>query len=52
MQKLVIFSRSRKSRNYAEAYKMYAAQAIPQIDAEIAKKGNFWMETKQERQSN
>ena len=25
---------------------MYAAQAIPQIDAEIAKKGNFWMETK------
>ena len=24
---------------------MYAAQAIPQIDAEIAKKGNFWMDT-------
>ena len=39
------FARSRKSRNYAEAYKWYAAQAIPQIDAEIAEKGHFWMET-------
>jgi len=26
-------------------YKWYAAQVIPQIDAEIAEKGNFWMET-------
>jgi hypothetical protein len=46
-----------KSRNYAEAYKSYAAQVIPQIDpreigstfhragAEIAEKGHFWMET-------
>ena len=25
---------------------MYAAQAIPPIDAEIAEKGHFWMETK------
>jgi hypothetical protein len=25
---------------------MYAAQTIPQIDAEIAEKGHFWMETK------
>jgi hypothetical protein len=24
---------------------MYAAQTIPQIDAEIAEKGHFWMET-------
>jgi hypothetical protein len=24
---------------------LYAAQAIPPIDAEIAKKGHFWMET-------
>jgi len=39
------FVRSRKSRNYAEAYKWYAAQVIPQIDAEIAEKGHFWMET-------
>ena len=23
----------------------YAAQLIPQIDAEIAEKGHFWMET-------
>jgi hypothetical protein len=25
----------------------YVAQAIPQIDAEIAEKGHLWMETKQ-----
>jgi len=43
--------------DYAEAYKWYAAQVIPQIDpreigcafhgagAEIAEKGHFWMET-------
>ena len=31
----------------AEAYTMYAAQEIPQIDAEIAQKGHFRMETKQ-----
>jgi len=24
---------------------MYNAQTIPQIDAEIAEKGHFWMET-------
>jgi len=42
---LQFFARSRKSRNYAEAYKWYAAQVIPKIDAEIAEKGNFWMET-------
>ena len=54
MQKLAIFRKVKskipdfdrgKSRNYAEAYKSYAAQVIPQIDAEIAEKGNFWMET-------
>ncbi len=38
-------ARSRKSRNYAEAYKGYAAQVIPKIDAEIAEKGHFWMNT-------
>ena len=32
-------ARSRKSRNCAEAYILYVAQAIPQIDAEIAEKG-------------
>ncbi len=31
---------SRKSRDCAEAYAMYAAQEIPQIDAEIAQKGH------------
>jgi hypothetical protein len=35
-----------KSRDCAEAYIMYVAQAIPQIDAEIAEKGHFWMETR------
>jgi hypothetical protein len=33
-------------KELAEAYKWYAAQVIPQIDAEIAEKGHFWMETK------
>jgi hypothetical protein len=33
-----------KFRNYAEAYKRYAAQVIPQIDAEIAEKGHFWID--------
>ena len=40
------FARSRKSRDWAEAYIWYVAQAIPQIDAEIAKKGHLWMETR------
>ena len=39
------FARSRKARDCAEAYIGYVAQAIPQIDAEIGKKGHFWMET-------
>jgi hypothetical protein len=39
------FARSRKSRDCAEAYIGYVTQAIPQIDAEIAKKSHFWMET-------
>ena len=38
-------ARAKESRNYAEAYKWYAAQVIPQIDAEIVEKGHFWMET-------
>ena len=29
----------------AETYTWYVAQEIPQIDAEIAEKGHFWMET-------
>ncbi len=37
-------ARSGKSRNYAEAYKWYAAQVIAKIDAEIAEKGHFWMD--------
>ena len=34
-----------KSRDCAETYIWYVAQGIPLIDAEIAKKGHFWMET-------
>ena len=41
------FVRSRNSRDYAEAYPALSgtAQIIPQVDAEIAEKGHFWMET-------
>ena len=39
------FARSRKSRDCAEVRLRRIAQAIPQIDAEIAEKGHLWMET-------
>jgi len=44
-------ARSRKSRDYAEAYPAFSgtAQIIPQIDEEIAEKGHFWMETRNYR---
>ena len=35
------FTRSRKSRDFAEAYNAYVAQGIPKIDVEIVKKGRF-----------
>jgi len=35
----------RNSRDCAETYALYAAQEIPQIDAEIAQKGHFLIET-------
>jgi hypothetical protein len=38
-------ARSSESRDCAEAYIWYVAQGISLIDAEIAKKGHFWMET-------
>ncbi len=41
----MFWASSRKSRDYAEAYAMYAAQEILQIDADIAQKGHFRMET-------
>ena len=34
--------------NYAETYWEYAAQGIPKLNAEIAEKGHFWMETCQD----
>ena len=30
---------------YAETYKLYVAQVIPQIDEEIAENCHLWMET-------
>ena len=36
---------AKKSKDYAEAYMLYVAQVILQIDAEIAKKGHLWKET-------
>ena len=40
------FVRSRKSRDSAGAYTGYVAQAISQIDTEIAEKGHLWMESR------
>ncbi len=40
------FARSRKSRDCAEAYSKYSAQEIPRIDAEIAEKGHFRLQTR------
>jgi hypothetical protein len=39
------FVLARKSRDCAEAYFMYAAQAKPQIDAARAENNPFWTET-------
>jgi hypothetical protein len=39
------FASSRKSAALRGGILLYAAQAIPPIDAEIAKKGHLWMET-------
>jgi hypothetical protein len=41
-------ARSRKARDYAEAYFTYVAQEIPKIDVGIAAKGHLWMETNYE----
>ena len=36
------YARSRQSRDCAEAYIWYVAQAIPQMNAEIAENGHLW----------
>jgi hypothetical protein len=40
-----LFASSRKSAALRGGVLVYAAQAIPPIDAEIAEKGHLWMET-------
>jgi hypothetical protein len=45
IQKGGFFTRSIKTRGWAEAHIEYAAQPILQFDAEIVKKAPFWMET-------
>lgn len=41
----IFFARSRKASEGAEAYYAYAAQVTPRFDADIAEKGQLWMET-------
>ena len=45
VQKWAIFRKVKEIKGLREGVLMYAAQTIPQIDAEIAEKGHFWMET-------
>ena len=45
MQKLVIFCKVKEIKELRGGVQHVRPQAIPQIDAEIAKKGNFWMDT-------
>ncbi len=46
MQKLAIFRKVKEIKYLSGGVVLYAAQTNMQIDAEIAEKGHFWMETK------
>ena len=46
IQKWMIFYKFKKIKELRGEVQLYAAQTIPKIDAEIVKKGHFWMETK------
>jgi hypothetical protein len=46
IQKCAIFCKFKEIKELRGGVLMYAAQAISQIDAEIAKKGHLWTETK------
>ena len=45
IQKLAIFRKVKEIKGLRGGVLMCAVQTIPQIDAEIAEKGHFWMET-------
>ena len=45
IQKWDIFYKFKEIMELRGGVLKYAAQAIPRIDAEIVKKGHFWMET-------
>ena len=45
IQKWLIFFKFKKIKQLRGGVQRYAAQVIAKIDAEIVKKGHFWMET-------
>jgi hypothetical protein len=45
IQKCAIFRKFKEIKELRGGILLYAAQAIPPIDAEIAGKGHFWTET-------
>ena len=45
IQKCTIFCKFNKIKELRGGILLYAAQAIPPIDAEIAEKGHLWTET-------
>ena len=48
IQKCVIFRKFKEIKELRGGILLYAAQAIPPIDAEIAGKGHLWTETNYE----
>jgi hypothetical protein len=45
IQKCAIFCKFKEIKGLRGGVRLYAAQAMPPIDAEIAEKGPFWTET-------
>ena len=45
IQKCANFCKFKEIKGLCGGVLLYAAQAIPKIDAEIAEKGHLWMET-------
>ena len=46
IQKCAIFRKFKEIKELCGGILLYAAQAIPPIDAEIAEKGHLWTETR------